>query len=264
MIKFRLRVFFRETNYRHYICAFLTLCTILISVFCFPYAIPRLVESFRDVGTSFGFFFCESFGKKGLVYPTVLNYSKMPFTMPDFLPETWEIFVDKWNLYWQKIGEVESIYSYLTYLRKSSLLLSFFLMFGIPIIALFTCVIISLIRKKNTDYGYDTLPLKIFKQVSKRVYLPVKKWLFEFRLFLFEHKYYLYTWLLIWLLNFNIFTIIISILAYYYYFCSTLDVASLYTQVIKLFCDLSVMLDFVPVPLWIIFAWIIFVKIRKA
>ena len=57
------------------------------------------------------------------------------------------------------------------------------------------------------------------------------------------------------MLNFNLITVLIEFLAYYFFFVVTYDVSTLYIQFGKLFIDLQAI--FIPVPLWIIIIFVV-------
>ena len=104
--------------------------------------------------------------------------------------------------------------------------------------------------------------LKFFKNIAIK-FSPVKRWIKGFCAFIKEHKPYWALWLWIWAFNFNIITIFLEFFAYYFYFVVSFDFVSLYIQVLKLLCDLSPMIDFIPVFIWIIIGLIVFHIIRK-
>jgi hypothetical protein len=71
-------------------------------------------------------------------------------------------------------------------------------------------------------------------------------------------------WAIIWAFSFNLFSIVLEAFAFYNYFSISFDVLNIYRQVYKLFLDLSVMVKFVPVPVWVLVGLYIFDRIRKA
>ena len=275
--------FFKNLNYRHYICCGITIGFILISAFCFPYAFPRLGESFRDFGLSIAYHYTELFGFEGLISPTVTSLSEMPFTMPYFFPETWEEFTIKWKLYWNAFADGNNFINYILSSRGFMKILARILTLALPIIFIFILLIRTIISKKNVRHNQDTKPLIIFKKLSDKVYRPTKKFICEFIDFVknyskelpllrkpkpgdivepTEIKYY-QLWAFIWLLNFNILTVLIEFLSFYFYFVISFDFINIYGQVYKLLLDLSVIIEFVPIPLWIVFGMWVVDKIRK-
>ena len=74
----RVKEFLRKTDYRHYICAVITLVFLLCWTL-FPNALGRLVESMRDFGVSLAYYVCELFGIEHGITPTVNDLPKVPF-----------------------------------------------------------------------------------------------------------------------------------------------------------------------------------------
>lgn len=252
-----------SVDYRHYICIAITISFLLLSIFYFKYAFPRLLESFKDLWNSMVYYVSELFelGLTGEI--SVIEFTKMPFVLPWNLPNTWEEFKVLWTDYWDLVFTKENFMNYLIWLGDVLYYLSKILIMVMPLII----VIIMLLNKdvkQNNDYNKDSNALKWWKKyIEKKIYLPIKKWLLEFIQFIKEHPYYFKIWLWIWAFNFNIITIFVEFVAYYLYFVASFDLVSIYTQVLKLLMDLSICIDFIPTPIWILIFMIIFDIIRK-
>lgn len=120
-----------------------------------------------------------------------------------------------------------------------------------------------MLKTENNDYDKDSKALQSFKRFTERYYTPVKNKIAEFITFVKERKYYYVTWLCLWGLYFNVFTIVIEFVAYYFYFVVSFDIINLYRQVYKLCLDLYVPFNFIPWWGWTIIGCILFDKIRK-
>lgn len=248
-------------DYRHIICIFITIVFLLCSVFVFPYAFGRLFESLRDFGLSIAYYFIELFDLDVEITTTVNSFSKYPFVMPFGLPDTWEEFQVLWANYWVKWATEDNFLGYLDYLGDIAYVLSQVLLLVVPVIFLFITLFKNYFETENNDYNKDSKALTILKNIVRK-FEPVKQWFKDFFAFIKEHSFYKTLWLWIWAFNFNIITIFIEFIAYYFYFVVTFDLVSLYVQVLKLLCDLTSMLDFVPVFVWVILGFIVFHKIR--
>ena len=252
-----------KIDYRHYICVFITISFTLLAIFYFKYAFPRLIESFVDLGTSAKFYFSELFelGLNGEI--SVIEFTKMPFVLPWNLPNTWEEFKILWTDYWDLVFTKENFMNYLIWLGDVLYYLSKILIMIMPILVL-VMILLNRQIKQNNDYNKDSKSLKWWKKyIEKKLYLPIKKWLLEFIQFIREHSYYFKIWLWIWAFNFNIITIFVEFIAYYLYFVASFDFVSIYAQVLKLLMDLSIVIDFIPRPIWILIFMIIFDILRK-
>lgn len=93
-----------DKDYRHIICSAITFISLLFG-FLFPNAIPRLLESFRDLGTSFAFYFYELSAPESNPIPPTVNLLPSWQLAPELwqpvtlLPETWEQFTQFWSRY---------------------------------------------------------------------------------------------------------------------------------------------------------------------
>lgn len=248
----------------HYINTAITVAFVLVSILIFPSAFVRIGESFRDLWTSIVFYFRELTGLNINVTPTVNEYSSVPMTPILGLPGTWEEFQVMWSNYWSFWATWSNVQAYFGSLSDG--LYNFakiVLLVVVPLLLVLIVLFQRYLRKENNDYNKDSKVLRGFKWFALKVYSPVKNWILSYIGFTKEHSKYYKMWLFIWFFNFNIITIIIEFLAFYLYFVISFDFINLYRQFYKLFCDLSVIIAFIPLPVWIIAGLIIFDKIRR-
>ena len=252
-----------KSNYRHFICTALTLFFLLFSIFYFKYAIPRFLECFRNAWTTGKFYFSKLFNLDLSGEITVIQFTKQPFRLPFGIPVTWEDFSEKISKYFTVFISQENFIGYITLLGNILLIITNVIMIVAPIAA--AIIIYNLIRKKksNNDYNVDSKALKRFKNFENKYVWPLKKWLNEFIIFLRENNYYLKICLVIFLFQFNFFSIIFDTFNYYIYFVSSFDRVSIYQEVIRLLMDLSVVIDFFPLPIWILIGYLVLCLIRK-
>ena len=236
----------KTIDYRHYICIGITITFTLLSIFIFKHAIPRLIESFIDIGTSTKYYISELFELNLQGKITINDFTKQPFVLPWNLPNTWDEFKVLCEDYGNLLITKENFINYLNWVGDLLYYLSKILIMIMPFIVL---IIILLNReiKQNNDYNKDTKALKIWKQVVERkIYLPVKEWIKEFIFFNKRYSFYSKIWLFIFLLSYNGITIFVEFIAYYLYFVSSFDLVSLYVQFLKLLMDLSIWIDNTP------------------
>ena len=238
----------KRINYKHYICAGVLLLLALCSVFVYPHNVIRLLESIRDFGVSIAYYFLFIFRIRNDINPGITEYSNVSFyqNFSFGLPKTWAEFTVVWGDYWRLFASTENFYGYLRYIGM--LLYNVFILFLIGLLiflVLFMLLKLDMSRNNN-DYGKESKPLKVFKTVTKYAYLPVRNWVKAFFEFLRDYKAWYVSWIVVLLINHNLISIVISFFAYVFYFAVSFDVVSLYTQVYKLFLDLSVGLCNVP------------------
>lgn len=132
----------KAIDYRHFICAGITLAFLLVSVFVFPSAFGRIIESVRDFGLSIAFYFSKMFGVESNITATVNDLPKMPFfnvpNMPEspipVLPESFELFKESWHLYWAVFATTDNCLRYLSFLGKVLGVIAIALLYIIPIV----------------------------------------------------------------------------------------------------------------------------------
>lgn len=252
MIKLKL-----DKDYRHYICSAVTVITLLFG-FLFPNVIPRLMESLRDIGTSFAFYFCE------LMFPDSNPISATVNKLPSWqlapelwqpvrlLPETWEQFTQFWSNYLTLLFDK---YNFLFYWYAVSNLLFYgsrILLLVFPV-ALAGIMTLSMGQDKTcTERGLKSKALIRFEKFLFGCVYPVKDWCKSFVVFLKEHSGYYKAWLALWALYFNLYSIGISFVAYYFYLVSSWDLLSIYMQLLKLQRDLTPAIRFLPGIVWLL------------
>lgn len=241
----------KKIDYRHYICAGITLASLLFAILCFRYAHLRIWESLKDVYTSFKYYLTELFELNWRFEITVNNFTAQPFEMPFNLPNSWEEFKVLWADYWKLWATAENFAAYVDWLLDLLYVLSRYLIILMPVITVW--IIYSNVRSEvNNDYNKDSKALKKFKWLEKKLYVPVKRWILGFYRFLKDHSVYVKLWALIWSYNFNFIAIVIELIAYYLFFIASFEFSTLYIQALKLLIDLSVVLEFIPAPGWFI------------
>lgn len=249
-------------DYRHIICIGITLFFIALSVLLFPTAFLRVGESLRDLINSVRYYFnvILCFGKDVPITVNTLPSGKI--TLP-FIPLTFSEFKVVWRNYWKLWASKNNLLNYLKALGVFFVKASHVILILAVLFIVLTVLFKLQLKNENNDYDKDSKALKVFKNVTRVTYIPVKKWLIGFVEFVKEHKAYKIIWAVIWLYNFNAFTIAIEAIAFILYFCVSFDVVNIYRQVYKLFIDLSNVTNFVPLWAWILIGLLGFDKMRK-
>lgn len=257
----------------HILFIAVTLLTVSTTFLMFPYSIGRLFESLRDLGLSFAYYFCELFEIKNAVVPTVADVQKYPFWdwLENFqiiksqalIPFEWEEFVIKWKRYWELIASWDNVKSYFYDLVNFLYYFSLILLTLFPFFFVFKLLLNFELKKYNNNYYRQSKQLLAFKRFERKVIPPIKRVVNRVLTFGKENSYYYKTWLFVWLFNFNIISIGIEAIAFYVYFIFSFDFVHLYRQIYKLLIDLSVMLKFIPVPIWCLMGYILLCVIRK-
>ena len=254
----------RSFNQRHIVAGAMTLVILAIAIFCFPYAMPRIIEAGRDLGLSFAYYICELFEIPHSIEPTVVNLSAQPFTLPFNFPETWEAFKEAFSRFWDVFADMENFRGYLLSLSRTLNDASRWVILLLPAVILFWFILVRLVESHNNNYGEETRPLKTFKRISDKTYRPAKAWVFSFADFLNTHRYYLTIWFWAMAYAFGWIAVVMEFFAFYFFFVIKFDFSTIYRQIVKLLYDTSPMLGFVPTPVWVILGYVLFDKIRRA
>ena len=251
--------FFKQTDYRHYICVGISVAFVLLLLICFFRSIPRVAEACVSFGTSIAFYFCELMGVRHHIMPTV---TEMPDSILSWFPATLEEFKADFVRYWQLVIAPDSFRSYGGTLTSVLEVGSKVLLLIVPVIVLFVLLSVMASSKRNNRHGADTLPLRVWKKVTAG-YPHVKAWVQSFFVFWVEHPLYRRLWIFIGLLALNGITIILEALSFYFYFVVSYDAGSIFTQFYKLFVDLIPAFTKVPLLVWLAVALFIFCRWRR-
>lgn len=244
--------------------------TVILSSTILRLSFFRLYYSFKDIGTSIIYSFCEILNIESGIKPSVLIFPKLnnsgtshPGLLPPGNVEVPNYF-DKFKLFFYKFFNIENLGGYL----KSS---TFYLLITIQLLMMIMLLIVGffVIKKLKekpiiVDPEKETRTYKQFIRFQDNLYIPFKEKIFSFLDFILNNKYikaYLITWFII---SFNLLTVINEFLAYYIYLIGSLKIASTINfQLYKLFFDLGIYFKNIPIFVHIIFAYLIFNYFRK-
>lgn len=252
----------RRKTFNIWLTVVITAAFAMLAVFVFSDSYLRFGEAVKDFGLSVGYYFCTLFGIEHNIVPSVTEYSSvmdwgilLPSDLEGFTSQSESFFAllidgENFAAYWSKVGDV-------------MLVLLKVVAISLPCLLILGLLIWRLYKSGNTKHNRDTVPLRIFKKMSKWIYQPLKITIVSFVNFLRENRAVWILWVGIWVFNLNAASIVMGFLAYYFYFVLSFDVANLYVQVCKLFIDLQVIFGFFP--WWIIafVCWLLFDRWRK-
>lgn len=234
----------------------------LLSAFLFAESYLRLAEAFRDFGNSIAYYFAEIFKIEHIITPTVTMKSSV-LGWEILLPEDWETFKVWAREYFSLLVDGANVKMFFAKAGVDVASGAKVIAIALPCVLLLIVAVGKLYASGNTRHNSDTLPLKAYKEVTQRVFLPIKRTIVGYVRFLAENKRIWVTWLVLWLVNFNLITIGAEFFAYYFYFAVSYDFSGLYTQVCKLFIDLQVIFTCFPWWVLLIAAWPLFDLWRK-
>lgn len=214
---------------------------VLLGVFVFNVSYIRLIESFRDFGTSIAYYFCKLFDIQSEITPTVTRYSGIIPDNPS-IPSTPSEAGTSIMSYFNVFFDIDNFRSWGL---ATSKFITMALLIVLPCILLLVLLIRAVYGRCNTRHNKDTLPLKAFKTLSRIVYEPIRGFVRGYITFLRRHRWIWRVWVAISVLHLNLATILVEFFAFYFYFAVSIDVGSIFPQVRKLFIDMT--------PFWKVF-----------
>lgn len=244
----------------HTLSIVLLTVSVLLSIFRFESVFFRTVDSVKDLGLSVAFYGTEFVGRVGTITPTVTEIPEGFFAT---LPYEWNTFkglfktfclrlIDPRNFaaFWRKFGDVSG---------DVALIVT-------PLLLLLSMIFLAAWKvycTPNKAHNKDSAQLKAENAVTDHTTRPLGRFLKRYATcFLRRWKWYRISFVLIWLYNFNFFTIAIEALAYLFYFSMSIDVIGLYTQIVKLLGDLSVAVEFLPTVLEVVIGYYLWFRFR--
>ena len=235
--------------------------SLVISVFRYAVSLYRTIESVKDLCNSLAYYFCSVFGA---------DYSVTVTELPDWdyiislLPYSATEVVRKFEDMWQYVFDSDCFISYLENTVNNINDFSLILLVLLPLLIFLPLIIRSLILISNTDKHNKKSRSVVFWE--KNV-LPVFAWIKQFCLGLYarflECRFYFWSLIIIWLINFNVITIAFEFFAYYFYFCFSLDFVNVSVQLTKLLLDLIILFSGAPLLFWLIVVYVVICIMRK-
>ena len=182
--------------------------------FYFPNSGPRLAESFRDLGTSIAYYFQQLFDLNFTVRPTVIDFPEWElypscWELVTFLPYTWEQFVEMWESYWNVIFTKENLAAYGEFLGDVLFYVSRISVFILPAYIIGRIALGKLKTKHVTARSKKSKPLLQGEKFAFKHIYPAVANVKDFIGYAKAQDHILKALLAIWLLNFNVFSIII-------------------------------------------------------
>lgn len=240
----------------------LTIAFILLGTFVFRVAYCRTFEGLIDLYGSFKYYFCVLFGFPVDGIPPVAERSKV-LNWDVILPADFETFKANCISFFRLFISKENFLSWLSETGQKTGKISKIIIIILPCILALWVALKTLYKKHNTKHNIDTLPLRVYKTVTRYTTEPLKRFVGQYAAFVKEHIFIWIIWLVIWVFNLNFATIIIEFFAYYFYFAVSFDFGSIYTQIVKLIIDLQVIVKYVPFWVILIFIWLLFERWRR-
>lgn len=233
---------------------------------CFTYfrcdfVISRFVTSVIDLGMSLAYYFTEIFLDGDIITPTV---TKLPdITLEELIPWDWDELARKLREMWPALFTKEAFLWYLYDVLLFVKNVSIWLMLLIPVVIAVWFLIKGFLEEPaKCPNGEDTEALKVFKRYVKKPFLFLREWLTAF--FAYARRSRVTVALFwIWLFNINVLAIAGEFFAFYFYFAASFKLSDIFTQLLKLLVDLIIMLQTLPLVVWLLITVFILDTVRR-
>ena len=252
-----IKVKLKELDYRHYIAIGLTLIFCLLGAFVYRNSFIRFYEVIRDfIGSVIQYFRFIS-GKDVAEDVTVLTGSVVTYPL--------ELAFEEFKIFFVEFGKafisLENFKDYVGLLFKIFFFVSTLGGFVILLFYIAFYIFQNQVFCENDKGDFEpSKPLTLALYFGKKVYRPCKSWVISFYNFLKLHVFYVKLWLVIWILNLNVASIVLAFLAYFLYFAVSFNVGSIFFQFYKLIMDLSLMLGGLPLVMWCVIFLALYVR----
>lgn len=253
--------------------AALVIASLAFSVFRFHPVALRVWQSLKDLGKSIVYYVTDFIGEYGAVHPTVTD---IPDEMPSLLPIEWEEFKAKMSEYGAVLISKENFTEFSVWVLEKLVNATPYVYFIFLLIVTF--VIIAYINLQLTDKpkrwkedqaeAAESKPLRVWLKIENATIAPAVRFIKDYLQYLKKKRILKAALILIWIYNFNIYTIAFETLAYVFFFpiaaIDEVNDVKLYSQLVKLVLDLAVPFGFLPWWAKTYFGLLIFEKWRKS
>lgn len=227
----------------------------------FDHVFYRTWESLRDIGRSIAYYVGFIVNAENPVQPTV---TELPRDFNEILPVMWGDFVTGMQSFGRALITMENFRAYLSAVRAVLYDIVIIMMMVIPPLLLAILIMYTLIfKRKNRDHGKLTSPLRAYLRIRAAVWLPIKRFCAGLIRFVRNKKIYAICAICMAVFFSNAVNILLEFIAFYLYLLVSFDFGNIYIQVIKLISDLAPLFLYVPAPVWIVAAIVIFDRLRK-
>lgn len=246
----------KQFDYRHLIAWALLLGSVTLCIFVYRYPFPRLWESIIAFGRAIAFTFMDLFGfaESYPIEQTTNNFSSV--NLKDAIGIDFAELWHKLTAVWEEVFVWIHFQYYLIFLLWHLIRILYYVCIIFLIGIILSIPVIMTWDDLNNDYNEDTPQLVFFKRFIARPIRRALEWCKDFWGF-FQFYGYKRCFFAIWLLNFGVYSIIISFFGYYFWLITAFDFSTIGIQLVKLAADALLMLNTLPWYGWaMIFTWI--------
>lgn len=250
---------FIKKIYRHIIVVSILVLSAVLSCTRYKIALVCLWASIKDLFFSLKYYFLFFFNESSEVTVTQLPDSQILKLLPYDVDELFRKFAEMWSY----VFNGDCFVSYFNAIGKFLENFMTILTLALPFVLIFAIVFKDMLLKPNEDrHGEKTRFLQFFERSIIPLWQNIVSWI-KSVFAVFSLKRYMIVFVVLWLINLNIITVVIEFLAYYFYFAFSIDLLNLPVQLVKLLLDVIIMLSGAPIIFWLIVAYIILRLVAK-
>lgn len=213
--------------------------TVLYAVFISRLSYIRLWASIKDLGNAIAYYVLM-FAPDVEFEPIINNLPDIDFSV--LLPQSWDALKDILSQIPGMLFNADNFLNFLLSFSVNSLTFARVSLVAIlGVIAVYTIVDI-LLSKANGKLLERSKRLKKFERVQvKKIILPVRSFVIDY--FRYNKGHYFFGFLkFLWLCNLNIMTVIVELIAYFFYFARSFNLMKIYIQIYRLVLDAGIFL----------------------
>ena len=217
----------------------------LLFSFKFQLSYYKLYLSILEIFDSFKLLLNDLFKLNLPVKEEFFNFENLVFEIK--FPCTWNEFSSYVSDICSFIFTKQTFNYYLKDFLHFLLMVLYFSLIFIPIIMLVYMLIKQYYFTENDlPANCESKPLTIFKKTYVNFYVKLISFVISFKNFLLESKVFLIIIVAIWMMYFNVYSIILEFFSFYFVLIATLELSTIYTFVYRVLICLVPFFEFVP------------------
>ncbi len=221
------------------LCCIITVALALIGGFCFQESFLRFAEA------------CKGFGYLIIGEGEMINQSSK--YVDSIVPFKWDDAVAKLERFFNAFIDKENALGYFSWTGELLLVLCYAALFGIISVLIVIMLAMFNFSGHKTEEK-NSGPLNAYLKFEHNVWIPLRDGILDFIEYTKTSRFR-YIWSVILVFSLNGATIIVGAISWYFYFVSNFDFVSIWTQLYKLFADISILWR-IPWYVWIVLVWI--------
>lgn len=194
--------------------------SILLAIFVFRNAYKDLINS---IGYTVNYF-AYIFGGADVPHAPIGDISLI-------LPTLSDTFISKLKILGLMLISGESYTIFFRKLLSLSVNILMVCMIVIPLFLIGKILLKQFYFKPNTKHGSETLPLRLYKKLSKYTITPIINYIKGSYKFIKDNKSVIMILIIIWTLNLNVISIVMPFIPFYLSFCIQFDLIQLYDYI---------------------------------